>query len=69
MRTRPTECVSVIGVFAPGFSKPVGQYVKVLVTGAVLAPARRMVTAVLAIMGLSADSHVQTSHRVLNRRV
>jgi hypothetical protein len=69
MLTLPTEFLSVIGVFAPVFSKPVWQHVKVLVTGAVLAPGKRTVTAVLAIMGLHVESHFQTSHRVLNRGV
>jgi hypothetical protein len=69
MLTRPTEFLSVIAVFAPVFSKPVWQHVKVLLTGAVLAPGRRTVTAVLAIMGLRAERHFQTSHRVLNRAV
>jgi hypothetical protein len=67
MLTRPTEFLSVIAVFAPVFSKPVWQHVKVLLTGAVLAPGRRTVTAVLAIRGLRAERHFQTSHRVLNR--
>jgi hypothetical protein len=69
MLTLPTEFLSVIAVFAPVFSKPVWQHVKVLLTGAVLAPGRRTVTAVLAIMGLRAERHFQTSHRVLNRAV
>jgi hypothetical protein len=43
--------------------------VKVLLTGAVLAPGKRTVTAMLQIMGLSAASDFQTSHRVLNRAV
>jgi DDE superfamily endonuclease len=43
--------------------------VKVLLTGAVLAPGKRTVTAILQIMGRSATSDFQTSHRVLNRAV
>jgi hypothetical protein len=69
MLTLPPEFLSVIGVFAPVFSKPVWPHVKVLVTGAVLAPGKRTVTAVLAIMGRHVESHVQTYHRVLNRGV
>jgi hypothetical protein len=38
-------------------------------TGAVLAPGRRTVTAILRIMGRSAASDFQTYHRVLNRAV
>jgi hypothetical protein len=69
MLTLPTEFLRVIGVFAPVFSQPVWQHVKALITGAVLAPGRRTVTAVLAIMGLRAESHVQTYPRVPNRAV
>ena len=69
MLTLPTEFLSVIAVFAPVFSKPVWQHVKVLLTGAVLAPGRRTVTTVLTIMGLCAEPHFQTSPRVLNRAV
>ena len=47
MLTLPTEFLRVIAVFAPVFSKPVWQHVKVLLTGAVLAPGRRTVTTVL----------------------
>jgi hypothetical protein len=43
--------------------------VKVLLTGAVLAPGKRTVTAILQSMGGSATSDFQTSHRVLNRAV
>jgi len=38
-------------------------------TGAVLAPGQRTVTAILRIMGRSADPDFQTYHRVLNRAV
>jgi hypothetical protein len=41
--------------------------VPVLVVGAILAPGKRTVTAVLRIMGLSAEKHFQNYHRVLNR--
>jgi len=65
----PIAFSSVIGIFAPVFSRPVWQHVKVLLTGAVLAPGQRTVTAILRIMGLSAAPHFQTYHRVLNRAV
>ena len=35
--------------------------------GALLAPGKRTVTAVLRVMGLSQEGHFQTYHRVLNR--
>src|SRR5215468_5958678 len=43
------------------------QHVQVLLTGAVLAPGKRTVTAILQIMGRSAAADFQTYHRVLNR--
>jgi hypothetical protein len=69
MLSLPITFISVIGVFAPVFSRPVWQHVKVLLTGAVLAPGKRTVTAMLQIMGLSTASDFQTYHRVLNRAV
>ena len=69
MLSLPIAFSSVIGVFVPVFSRPVWQHVKVLLTGAVLAPGKRTVTAMLQIMGRSATSDFQTYHRVLNRAV
>jgi DDE superfamily endonuclease len=69
MLSLPLAFSSVIGVFVPVFSRPVWQHVKVLLTGAVLAPGKRTVTAMLQIMGRSAASDFQTYHRVLNRAV
>ena len=69
MLSLPIAFTSVIGIFAPVFSRPVWQHVKVLLTGAVLAPSKRTVTAVLQIMGRSTASDFQTYHRVLNRAV
>jgi hypothetical protein len=69
MLSLPIAFSSAIGVFAPVFSRPVWQHVKVLLTGAVLAPGQRTVTAILRIMGRSAAPAFQTYHRVLNRAV
>ena len=69
MLSLPIAFSSAIGVFAPVFSRPVWQHVKVLMTGAVLAPGKRTVTAILQIMGRSAASDFQTYHRVLHRAV
>ena len=68
MLALPIALSRAIGVFAPGFSRPVWQHVKVLLTGAVLTPRRRTVTAILQLMGLSAASDFQTYHRVLRDR-
>jgi hypothetical protein len=69
MLSLPIAFTSAIGVFAPVFSRPVWQHVKVLLTGAVLAPGKRTVTAILQIMGRSAAPDFQTYHRVLNRAI
>ena len=63
----PIAFPSALGVFAPVFSRPVWQHVQVLMTGAVLAPGKRPVTAMLQLMGHRAASDLQTSHRVLHR--
>lgn len=69
MLSLPTTFISVIAVFAPVFSKPVWQHVNILITGAILVPGRRTVTASLRVMGLSTEPHFQSYHRVLNRAV
>src|SRR4029450_1317333 len=69
MFSLPIAFSSAIGVFAPVFSRPVWPHVNVLMTGAVLAPGPRTVTAILRIMGRSAAPDFQTYHRVLNRAV
>jgi DDE superfamily endonuclease len=53
--------------FAPLFSKRVWAHAQVLLVGALLAPGKRTVTAVLRVMGLSQERHFQNYHRVLNR--
>jgi DDE superfamily endonuclease len=69
MLSLPIAFSRAIGVFAPVFSRPMWQHVQVLMTGAVLAPGPRTVTAMLRIMGRSAAPDFQTYHRVLNRAV
>ena len=69
MLSLPIAFTSAIGVFAPVFSRPVWQHVKVLMIGAVLAPGQRTVTAILRIMGRSTAPNFQTYHRVLHRAV
>ena len=53
--------------FAPLFSKPVFERVKVLLTGAILSPGSRTVTNALRVMGLSGEKNFQNYHRALNR--
>ena len=53
------DCVLMkfVIAFAPLFSKPVFERVKVLVVGAILTPASRTVTNALRVMGLSGEKH------------
>jgi hypothetical protein len=67
MLTLPVELVPLLGAFAPLFSKPVWEHVKVLLVGAILAPGKRTVTACLRVMGLSYEPCFVNYHRVLNR--
>ena len=67
MQTLPVELMSLIVAFAPLFSKPVFEHVKVLLSGAILATGKRTITACLRILGKADESHFQTYHRVLNR--
>lgn len=67
MPTLPDGYHSLIAMFAPVFSQRIWRHVQVLVGGAILAPGRRTVTAVLNVMGLSQEAHFQSYHRVLNR--
>jgi len=69
MLSLPSAFPRAIGVFAPVFSRPVWQHVNVLMAGAVLAPGKRTVTAILRMMGRSAAPDFQTYPRVLHRAV
>jgi hypothetical protein len=67
MLTVPAALTRLIVKFAPFFSKRVWEHVQVLVVGALLAPGKRTVTAVLRVMGRSQEPQFQKYHRVLNR--
>lgn len=67
MHTLPAELMSLIVAFAPLFSKPVFERVKVLLSGAILATGKRTITACLRVMGKATEPHFQSYHRVLNR--
>ncbi len=69
MLTLPTEYITILEAFACVFSKRIWLHAQVLLMGAILAPGQRTVTAILRIMGLSAEKHFQNYHRVLNRAV
>jgi hypothetical protein len=69
MLTLPDEYNTLLAHFQPFFSKRVWKLVIVLLVGAILAPGKRTVTAILRIMGLDQERHFQNYHRVLNRAV
>jgi hypothetical protein len=69
MLTLPDEYNTLFEKFQPFFTKRVWKLALVLIVGAILAPGKRTVTAVLRIMGLSQEQHFQNYHRVLNRAV
>jgi hypothetical protein len=65
----PPEIITLMTAFAPLFSPSVFQHAQVLLTGAILTPGQRTVTAALRAMGLAHNRHFQNYHRVLNRAV
>lgn len=69
MLTLPNDYSTLISVYGPVFSTRMWQHAQVLLLGAILAPGKRTVTALLRVMGLSHDKHFQNCHRVLNRAV
>src|ERR671925_2347825 len=67
MLSMPVTLTHLIVRFAPLLSKRVWDHAQVLIVGALLAPGKRTVTAVLRVMGLSQEGQFQKYHRVLNR--
>ena len=65
----PQDIIQFMSHFAPLFSGRVWPHAQVLLTGAILAPGKRTVSALLRVMGLGHRSDFQTYHRVLNRCV
>ena len=65
----PPTIIQTMLSFAPLFSFRVWPHAQVLLTGAILAPGKRTVSALLRVMGLDHRSDFQTYHRVLNRCV
>ena len=63
----PVTLTCLIVRFAPFLSKRVWNHAQILLVGALLAPGKRTVTAVLRGMGLSQERQFQQYHRVLNR--
>ena len=69
MRNLPRTIIQVLRQFELLFSEQVWEWAKILLVGAILAPGKRTVTAVLRVMGLSDERQFQNYHRVLNRAV
>lgn len=69
MHALPDDIATVIGMFAPLFTQPTFAHAELLLIGAILAPGRRTVAAVLRILGLADEPQFQKYHRVLNRAV
>ena len=59
MPTLPDEYSTLFAQLRPFFSKRVWKLAMVLGIGAILAPGKRTVTAILRIMGLSQERHFQ----------
>ncbi len=66
MQSYPVEFLAVILPFQELFSKPVFAHVKVLASGAILAPGKRTISSVLQIMGLREEKRFHKYHRVLS---
>ena len=63
----PPDVLTIISVFAPLFTETVWQRAQILLTGAILTPGRRTVSAILRVMGLSEIPQFKNYHRVLSR--
>src|SRR5512142_3182359 len=69
MFTLLPEYNTIFALFQPYFTNRILSRVELLLLGAILAPGKRTVTAILRILGLSQETHFQTYHRVLNRAI
>jgi hypothetical protein len=63
----PPSFLARLAGFADLFTRPTWSQVPLLLAGAILAPARRTVTAALRILGRDRDPGFCTFHRILNR--
>ena len=69
MSPLPQEIITILSLFAPLFSRRVWPQAQTLLVGALLAPGKRTVSAVLEVVGLSQQPTFQPYHRVVNRCV
>ena len=63
----PEPLAAWMGPFMTGFTRPTWRHALVLVAGAILAPGRRTVAAMLRVMGLGQAPTFTNYHRVRNR--
>ena len=63
----PEPLAAWMGPFLAGLTRPTGRHALVLVAGAILAPGRRTVAAMLRVVGLGQAPTFTNYHRVLNR--
>ena len=63
----PEAIILVLAPCAPLFSHRVWRHAQVLLSGALLTPGPRTVTAALRVMGLAMECHFTNDHRVLHR--
>ena len=66
MSNLPDEFIVLIIQYAGMFSKPVFEHVKLLISGAILAPGKRTVSSVLQITGMSQEKRFHKYYRVLS---
>lgn len=66
MPTLPDEFLTVILPYAGLFCKRVFAHVQIMLAGAILAPGKRTVSALLRIVGLSQEKAFHKYHRVLS---
>lgn len=66
MEVLPAGLINSISMFAPLFTERVWRHVQVLLGGAILAPGKRTVSAVLRVMGLGQERRFHKYHRVLS---
>jgi hypothetical protein len=69
MAALPIAVHEVLVAFAPLFTRPVWEYARVLMLGAILARGKRTVTSALRAMGLAQERRFTNYHRVLNGAV
>lgn len=69
MNLLPKELIPLIVAFVPLFSKPVWESAIILLVGAIVAPGKRTISAILRVMGIQDEPHFQNYHRVLNRAI